>query len=70
MGWFRKPAGAGGAIPDDPQETPGSASDMSLDDSTMVPGGVLPRPRSGTDTDERVHFLVVVEGDEPGRRIH
>jgi pSer/pThr/pTyr-binding forkhead associated (FHA) protein len=69
MSWFKRPARANGAAANAPQETPRSASDVPLDDSTMVPSGVFPRPRSDTDTDERVHFLVVVEGDEPGRRI-
>ena len=69
MGWFKKQAGKNAASSSDAKETPISPAEKSLDDSTMVLGGALPRPRPDADADERVHYLVVVAGNEPGRRI-
>ena len=71
MDCFRKPAGKSGASPGDPGQVPdaGPEPDTSLDDATVVLGSVHSRPRPNTDADERVHFLVVVEGTRPGRRI-
>ena len=69
MGSFSKPAGKNGASSGDPEETQIAVPDMPVDGSTVVLRGGLPRQRRAADEDDRVHYLVVVEGDEPGHRI-
>jgi sigma-B regulation protein RsbU (phosphoserine phosphatase) len=69
MDWFKKPARQNGASSSDREEAPNAEPDTSIDDATVVLGAGLPRPRPSTDADERVHYLIVVEGTRPGRRI-
>jgi len=68
VAWFRKPSGAKGTAPTDPQEAL-PAPEKAPDDSTVVIGEGGPRPRVADDADERIHYLVVVEGSERGSGI-
>lgn len=68
MAWFTKPL-ANGKPSGDPQETPGLLPDELPEDSTTVVGEGYRRSRGGADGDERVHYLVVVKGNERGQRI-
>jgi serine phosphatase RsbU (regulator of sigma subunit) len=69
MDWFKKPARKNGASSGDPEGRADAEPDTSLDDATVVLGAGLPRAQPSTHAEEPVHFLIVVEGTRPGRRI-
>jgi serine phosphatase RsbU (regulator of sigma subunit) len=69
MGWFNKPKDDKGTSSEDFKATEVSPPDGLLDGSTVVLRGGLPRPQQPAGQGERVHYLVVVAGREPGRRI-
>jgi serine phosphatase RsbU (regulator of sigma subunit) len=68
MSLFDKLLGKGVAAPGTANDEVGALPDVPLDGATVVLRGGIPPPRPGSE-DERAHYLVVVEGEQPGLRI-